>query len=158
MKHPQVTLAPGVAPIPTTRIGRTLVRLRARWRRRKLDAMLAQGTDPWSSASLLARAEQVASPSHRVRVATALDALVEIAERRRRASPYLELRAAAVLRQRDHLEALAQRLRDPAPVDVAVVVRLALLAWDENSPAFAGGRPVETLGATLELCASALVD
>ena len=158
MRREHAPPAAGVAAMRSTWLAGAVLRVRVRFARPRLDAALARGSDPWGSALLFARAAQVASTSHRQMVAAALEALVELAERRRPASPYLKLRTTAVLRQREHLVAFAQRLRDPAPVDVAVVARLSLLAWDELSPTFVGGRPVETLGETLELCASALVD
>jgi hypothetical protein len=47
-----------------------------------------------------------------------------------------------VFERREALCALVARLRAPAPLDVAVVARLALLAWDEASPVYvAGGYP-----------------
>ena len=126
-----------------------MLRLRVRVSRRGLDALLAEGGDPWSSTVLLTRAAQISSAAHRERVASSLDTLVQIAEYRRRASPYLTVRTSAVLRERETIVALAlalaRRLRDPAPVAVGVVARLAVLVWDEMSPVFAGGRPVRKM-------------
>ena len=62
-------------------LGRALVGLRVRLLRRKLDAALAQGADPWSSPLLIVRAGQITAHAHRMRVADALDAVVEIAGR-----------------------------------------------------------------------------
>lgn len=142
----------GVTRMPATRAGRALLRARVRLSRRSLDTVLAAGGDPWSSASLLVRAGQLASPAGRNRLATALDGLVALAKLRPPALPDLQLRAGPVLEQRERIGALARRLSDPAPVDVAVIARLSLLAWEEGSPAFAGGRPVEWLAVELEAC------
>lgn len=141
--------------MPRGRTGRALLWARVRFSRRSLDSVLAAGGDPWSSASLLMRAGQLASPAHRNRVATALDGLVVVAERHPRA-PRPRVRAGVVLWQRRRIAALARSLRDPAPLDVAVIARLSLLAREDASPAFAGGCPPEMLDAELGACEAAL--
>jgi len=130
----------GVARVRRGLIGRGLSVVRVRLRRRRLDAALALGVDPWSTAELVVRASWLTSWPGRLRLAEALDELVGVAERRRAPAPYLHVRNGVVLDQREALLVLAQRLREPAPVEVAVVARLAVLAWDESSPVYVGGR------------------
>jgi len=148
----------GVAALPRGWLARARLRLHVRLLAPGLDERLADGEDPWSSPELAERAGQITAWEYRKTVADAVEALVETAEGSRRAPPAVRLRAMAILEQREALRALAQRLRRPEPVDVGVVARLSLLVRDPGSPAFAGGRPVESLRETVELCAPALVE
>jgi hypothetical protein len=61
-----------------------------------------------------------------------------------------------VLDERDGIVEIAARLREPAPVRVAIVAGLAVLAWDRSSPVFASGRPAAGVGGTVRSCADAL--
>ena len=67
-------------------------------------------------------------------------------------SPCLRIRCGAVRDQSDPLLELAARLREPAPVNVAVVATLAWLARDESSPVYVGGDPPESLADTAARC------
>jgi hypothetical protein len=154
-----------VAQLPRHASTRQAVRLRARLRRRRLDDALAGGADPWSSPDLMLRASQLSSPAVRRETAATLEQLVGLAERNRpvmprsqpRAfAPCLRIRCGVVLEHRDTLLALAARLREPAPVSVAVVATLAWLVRDESSPAYAGGNPPAGLADVVARCACAL--
>jgi hypothetical protein len=139
-----------VARFPRRATTRQIVRLRARLGRRRLDAALAAGADPWSASELMLRAARLSSFSGRLEIAAALETLVSFAEHNQAAlpssqprplAPCLRIRSGVVLEQRDRLLELAARLREPEPVGVAVVATLAWLVRDESSPVFAGGSP-----------------
>jgi hypothetical protein len=147
-----------ISPLPSSVVGRWLVRVRARRRRAELDAALAQGADPWTAPELMSRASRLGSLSERRKVGARLYALVAAARRQRRASPFLEVRHRVVLDQGDALIALAQRLLRPAPVDVAVVAQLALLLRDPSSPVYAGGRDPEGLAEVTSRCLASVTD
>jgi hypothetical protein len=61
-----------------------------------------------------------------------------------------------VLAQRESLLALAERLGQPAPLEVAVVAQLAVLVSDPGSPAYVGGREPAGLAELTARCAHAL--
>jgi hypothetical protein len=148
----------GIARVRRGAIRRRLSSVRTRLRRRQLDAALALGQDPWSTAELVLRAAQLTSLPARRRLADALEELVAVAQRRRAPAPYLRVRSGVVLERREALLVLAQCLREPAPVEVAVVARLALLAWDESSPVYVGGRHPAGVGETASRCLHRLGD
>jgi hypothetical protein len=142
----------GISPLPRSVAGRRLASIRARLRRPQLDAALAQGADPWSAPELMVRASRLGSLSERRKVAAGLLTLVALAAYQRRASPFLMVRHRVVLEQRESLAALAERLFQPAPVDVAVVAQLALLLSDSSSPVYAGGRDPGSLAQVTAIC------
>jgi hypothetical protein len=147
-----------ISPLPSSLVGSSLVRVRA-WRRRaELDLALAKGADPWSSPELLVRASQLGSLSERRKVGAGLYALVAVARRQQRSSPFLEVRHRAVLEQRGALVALAQRLLRPAPVEVAVVAQLARLLADSSSPVYVGGSDPASLAEVTGRCLARLAD
>ena len=141
----------GIAPLPRSVAGRRLIGIRAHRRRRQLDAALAQGADPWSAPELMVRASRLGSLSERRKVAAGLHTLVAVATRRRQASPFVTVRDRVVLEQRESLIALAERLFQPAPVEVAVVAQLALLLSNSSS-VYAGGRDPGGLAETTTRC------
>ena len=145
-----------VARFPRRAPTRQVVRLRAALRGRRLDAALAAGADPWSAADLMLRASRLSSLTGRRELATALEELVTHAEQNRAVSPFVRIRCGAVLEQRDILLELAARLREPAPISVAVVATLAWLALDESSPVYVGGSPPAGLAETAARCDSAV--
>jgi hypothetical protein len=102
------------------------------------------------------RASRLSSLRGRQEIATALDELVACAEEDRAVSPYLRIRCAVVLEQRDSLLQFAAQLREPAPVSVAVVATLTWLALDASSPVYVGGTPPAGLAETAARCGSAL--
>ena len=60
----------GVGPLPRGLVGWRLARMRAFLRRRRLDAALARGADPWSAGELMVRAARLSSLSERQTVAS----------------------------------------------------------------------------------------
>ena len=145
----------GLSPLPRG-LRRRLARLRAAVRHRRLDIALATGADPWSDGALLARAARLASWPERRRVAAGVVQLVAQATHR---SPTLSLRNVrrdVVLAQRESLLALAERLCQPAPVELTVVAQLAVLVSDPGSPAYVGGREPAGLAELTARCAYAL--
>ena len=148
----------GISLLPRSVAGRRLVSIRAHRRRPQLDAALAQGADPWSAPELMVRASRLGSLSERRKLAAGLHALVAVATRRRQASPFHEVRHRVVLEQRESLIALAERLFQPAPVEVAVVAQLALLLSDSSSPVYAGGNDPGSLAELTTRCLHSLDD
>jgi hypothetical protein len=142
----------GVSLLPRTVAGRGLVSIRVRRRRPHLDAALAQGADPWSTPELMARASRLGSRSERRKIAAGLHRLLALATRHERESPFRMVRHEVVLEQRDALLALADRVYQPAPVNVAVIAQLALLLSDSSSPVYAGGRAPSTLVEVMTRC------
>jgi hypothetical protein len=145
-------MAAEISSLPCGRVSRHVARIRACVRRHRLDAALAQGTDPWSTGELMLRAARLVSFSERQKVAAGLVTLVALAEHRLPPSSFLEVRRQAVLEQRESLLSLAERLGQPAPVEVAVVAQLALLLSDASSPAYVGGRHPGGLADLLAAC------
>ncbi len=129
----------GIGALPRGAVGWRLTRIRAVLRRRRLDAALAQGADPWSAGELLVRAAQLGSPAERRKVAAGLSALLDLAAFQRRGSPYLTVRHELVIEHQESLRALAERLDRSEPVEIAVVAQLELLLTDAASPVYAGG-------------------
>ena len=78
--------------------------------------------------------------------------MVALAEYRRPASAYLHIRHPVVLEERDSLLVLAERLHEPAPLDVGVVAELELLITDESSPVYVGGRHPSALAELTARC------
>jgi hypothetical protein len=151
--------AAGIAHLPRMGIAWQLVRARVRLRRGRLDVALGAGADPWSSADLLVRAAQLGSTGQRRKIADALDALIALAEFGEHPSAYHRpVRCRPVLAHREVVHSLAERLRDPAPVDVTVVACVAWLVWNGNSPAFVGGVPADELTRTASACARAIAE
>ena len=145
-----------VARFPRHVFARQVVGLRASLRRPRLDTALAAGADPWSAADLMPRASRLSSLRGRRDIADALDDLVLLAEQNRAVSPYLRIRREVVLAERDTLLELAARLREPAPVGVAVVATLAWLALDDSSPVYVGGTSPAGVAETAARCGSAV--
>ena len=133
------TLPSALSPLPRRAVAQRLARIRACLRHPRLDAALAEGADPWSTGELAARAAQLSSLACRRKLSAGLIALIELAERQRPPSPYVSVRQQAVLEERDSLLALAARLGQLEPVEVAVVAQLSQLVSDPSSPAFVGG-------------------
>ena len=125
-------------------------------RRRRLDAALAAGADPWSAADLMYRASRLSSMRERQAIAAALVELVTFAEHNQAVSTYVRIRCGVVREQRDILLELAAQLREPAPVSVAVVATLAWLALDDSSPVYVGGTAPAGLIETAVRCGTAL--
>jgi len=135
-----------ISALPRRAVARRLIRLRASLRHAQLDVALAEGADPWSAGPLMARAAQLCSLRHRQRVNAGLVSIVDLAEHRRPGSPYLVIRDRVVLGHRESLLALAERLLQPEPVDVAVAAQLTLLVSHPASPVYVGGSDPRRLG------------
>lgn len=141
-----------VARVPRRALTRRVVGLWAHVRRRRLDAALAAGADPWSAPDLMMRASRLSSLSERRAIAATLETLLALAEQDRAVSPRLRIRCAVVLQQRDTPLELAARLRETAPVSVAVVATLAWLTQNESSPVFVGGTSPAGVADTAARC------
>jgi hypothetical protein len=153
-----MSLAPSmtIARLPQNWTGWRRAGIRARVRRFRLDTALAHGANPWSTPELLVRASRLSSLSERRTLAAGLIELVSIAEHQRRSSPYVAVRRDVVLEEREALLALAERLGQPAPVDVAVVAQIAVLLSDPSSPVFQGGTRPQGLAAVTARCLQSL--
>ena len=152
------TLPSGIRALPRAGRRRWLARLRAWARRNELDRELAQGTDPWGSGALMVRASRLGSLGERRDVAAGLRALVELAERGRAASAYLDLRHRIVLEERTALLALADRLDEPEPVEISVLAELHLLICDPTSPVYDTATDPGELAEIVDRCLESLRD
>ena len=156
MSHP--TLPAAIGALPRGAVARRLARIRACLRHPQLDAALAQGADPWSTGELMARAAQLGSLPYRQKVKAGLIAVVELAEHRRAAPPYLTVRQQVVLEERESLLALAERLGQPEPVEVAVAAQLSLLMSSPASPVYACGSDPGELAEVTSRCLDRVAD
>jgi hypothetical protein len=146
-----------VARLPQNWMGWRRAGIRARMWRFRLDTALAHGANPWSTPELLIRASRLSSLSERRTLAAGLLELVSIAEHQRRSSsPYVAVRRDVVLEERESLLALAERLGQPAPVDVSVIAQIAVLLSDPSSPVFQGGKRPQGLAAVTARCLQSL--
>jgi hypothetical protein len=145
------TLPTALSALPRGRLARRLARIRGCFRHPQLDAALAQGADPWSSAELMARAAQIGSLPYRRKVKAGMIALVALAERPR-SGPAYPVQQQAVLAERDTLLALAERLGEPEPVEVVVAAELSLLMTDPSSPVYTGGTDPRELAEVTSRC------
>jgi hypothetical protein len=145
-------MSDGIGALPRGVMGWRLARIRALVRRRRLDAALARGADPWSAGELVVRAAQLASPAERRKVADGLTTLLDLATLQRRRSSCLMVRHELVLEHEESLLALSERLAQPEPVDVAVVAQLELLLTDPTSPVYTGGGDPHRLAEVTSRC------
>jgi hypothetical protein len=113
------------------------LRLRVRWNAAQLDAALADGADPAASKPLALRAQQLADPKHRARIARSIDHLLELTERG--TAPQLSLTRAPfqpgrVEHSRPQLMELADRLEavDSPPVKGLAMANLLV---EDGTPA-----------------------
>jgi len=150
---------PFVAPLPRRRLAWTLARIRVRRERRSLDERLAEGADPWESAELLLRAAELTAPAARRELADALDSVIAVAEHPVRVAPsvpYARVCPVPILAARDALAALAERLRDPAPVSAECVAMLATLLRRRTSPLYDSARAAAAVSDAVAHCSVAL--
>jgi hypothetical protein len=115
------------------------VRVRTRWRRDRLDAALARGTDSAGSAELELRAAQLRSNIERSRLA---DALVNVLGDAGSGDPETieaKPQRLELLKCAEDLQALIERLRDERPVAVRGAALTARLLSDGASPLHRGG-------------------
>jgi len=100
----------------------------------------------------MARASKLGSYVERRKVAAGLTALLDLAAFQQRASRYHMLRHQLVLEHQESLRALAERLGQLEPVDVAVVAQLELLLTDPASPVYRRGSDPHRLAEVRSRC------
>jgi hypothetical protein len=134
------------------------LRLRVGWNAAQLDAALADGADPDASKSLALRAQQLANPKHRARIATSIDRLLELAERG--AAPRLSLTRAPlqperVQHSRPQLTELADRLEavDSPPVKGLAMANLLV---EDGAAALYAHEPSDPLRPAVEAILTAI--
>jgi hypothetical protein len=142
----------GIGALPRGAVGWRLTRIRAALRRRRIDAALAQGADPWSAGELMVRAARLGSYAERRKIAAGLTALLDLAAIQQRGSSYHMVRHQLVLEHDESLRALAERLGQPEPVDVTVVAELELLLTDRASPVYRRGSDPHRLAEVTSRC------
>jgi hypothetical protein len=142
----------GIGALPRGAVGWGLARIRAALRRRRVDAALAQGADPWSAGELMVRATKLGSYAERRKIAAGLTALLDLAAIQQRGSAYQMVRHQLVLEHQESLRALAERLGQREPVDVAVVAQLELLLTDPGSPVYRRGSDPHRLAEVTSRC------
>ena len=136
----------GIGALPRGEVGWRVARIRAALRRRRVDAALAQGADPWSAGVLAVRAVRLGSHTERRKLAAGLTALVDLAA-------FQQLvRHQLVLEHEESLRALAERIGQLEPVDVAVVAQLELLLTDPGSPVYRRGSAPHRLAELTSRC------
>ena len=141
----------GIGPLHRSAAGLRLAKLRSRISAGRLDVELAAGADPWGSHERMLRAQSLTSAPQRRVLAESIECLVKTAEEQRINLPATPtLRHRLVLELRDQLLALAERLRQPEPVEVRVIAELVLLLRDGRSPIYVGGRPPRDVLPTVE--------
>ena len=115
------------------------LRVRTWWLRDELDERLARGADPESDPLLCRRAAQLSSPATRRELADALERDLREVRSTWSLTARLPLRRAAVRECADDMLALAHRLRDDRPIDVAGAAMVARLIFDGTSPLYRDG-------------------
>jgi hypothetical protein len=112
------------------------VRIHVSTHRLAIDRELARGDNPLGSAALAVRTRQLVSPRTRERLATAVERLVDCAQRRPAPSEMVWVPHREILEARSELLGLASRLRDARPVYARGVAMVSRLAHDGTGPAF----------------------
>jgi hypothetical protein len=106
----------------------------------RLDAALADGTDPTSDPALALRARQLTGASSRNAMANTirnvLDAVDEPREAWAHGGPRPPLQTDAIIAARDRLETLADELRQRPRVKAQTAALASLLLWDSASPLY----------------------
>lgn len=117
----------------SSRLQRVLTRIRAA----SLDAAIANGASPDSTAPLSLRANRLISRGARQRLARSIRRLLLDSRRPpRRIHESVPICWYKVIRSRPLLEELAHRLMSPGPVDARGVAQLELLLTEGTSPLF----------------------
>lgn len=118
---------------------RTRTRLSAQLRSRELDRTLASGVSPDSSAVLSLRAHRLISARTRDALARSIRTLIADAERPLGPlAPSLPICRRKVLRSRESLKQLADRLMRHEPVDARGVAKVNLLLGHGRGPVYDG--------------------
>jgi hypothetical protein len=120
-------------------LGGLWLRVRTRWNAADLDCQLANGTDPMLSDELSLRVGQLRSAGSRLRLASALREAVEFANGHRAPLITTRLRRAAIHENGQLLLALAERLRDPEPLEAQGLAMTARLINDGSGPLYKTG-------------------
>lgn len=117
---------------------RLRVRIRVWWRRWWLDRELADGRSPGSSRDLSVRAMQLVGAAARREVACSLRRVVLDAERPCESVVWatVPLRRGVIVRWREGLLGLAERLEAREPVNPCGVARARLLVCDGTGPLY----------------------
>jgi hypothetical protein len=116
------------------------LKVRAWWLRDELDERLAHGADPMSDPVLVHRAAQLLSPSTRDDFADTLERALRDARSTWSLSARLPLRRHALIACSDDVLALAHRLRDGRPIDVAGAAQVSRLIFDGAGPLYRDGK------------------
>jgi hypothetical protein len=142
------------------RPSRPTLALRARvwFKSIELDAALTDGDDPTRTPELALRAQQLAEPSRRDKLAEAIYRVITIADRHKKEAvimPLTPFRPWQIEANRSLLLELADRLRDIGPHALPGVAMTALILEDGTGPLFLGNGPA-TLERAIRACLSAL--
>ena len=134
------------------------LRLRVRWNAAQLDAALADGADSAASKSLALRAQQLADPKHRARIARSIDHVLELSERGPAPQLYLTrapFQPEPIEHSRPQLMELADRLE---AVDAPPVKGLAManLLMEDGTAALYANAPSDPLRPAVEAILAAL--
>ena len=112
-------------------------RLAARWRTRRLDRALADGTPPEASAALALRAQRLTELDQRRTIADALRQILHDAREGHRTAPgRVPPSRARVTAASDELSVLADTLDDPGPVSAGGVAQAWMLLTDGTGPLY----------------------
>jgi hypothetical protein len=134
------------------------LRLRVRWNAAQLDAALADGADSAASKSLALRAQQLADPKHRARIARSIDDVLELSERGEAPQLYLTrapCQPERVEHSRPQLAELADRLEAVGAPPVKGLAMANLLVEDGTAALYAH-EPSEPLRPAVEAILAAL--
>lgn len=121
-----------VAPQPATRIATLALR-------RHLDRALAEGVDLTRSKRMAARAVQLNTATNRVKIARAVERLLENLHEPPSHARVMPSRQ-AILANRAELMELASLLRSPMPLYVQGIAMLGLTVTDGTGPAYVDRR------------------
>jgi hypothetical protein len=116
------------------------LRVRVRWGALDLDAALADGADPDSSKVLALRAQQLADPKRRAKLARSIHHVLDVADRATAGRPYLSQApfwTESVEDNRAQLLEVSDRLEAEASPAIKGVAMANLLVEDAASPLFA---------------------
>jgi hypothetical protein len=122
------------------------LRIRVAVRRQRLTEALAEGADPGDSVELAMLAERLLRRRTRLDLTAGISRLLRrYSEAPRPARPVVPVNRGAVASVRDELVALADLLRDPAPIPVQTVALAAALLQNGAGPLYdrrAGDAPL----------------
>jgi hypothetical protein len=116
-----------------------ILRVRVSTQSTALDNELARGASPMHSRELALRARQLVEPKRRERLASALESLCEHAQRASSTTSIVPLPRREITEAGASLLALAQRLRDPAPIYAGGAAMISVLLRDGTGPVYTAG-------------------